>query len=233
MGDVRNASSVGARGEMFARNGRVDIFAGGGVAAAMAAEPVQVTNSHRAAHVHSSMGGSLHQPENSPQNRAPAGGRSSNARPDKIGHTRGNLHGAQQHTRLPGDADFLERVSLAEKRDDEASFRAGGASPDGPRSQRRGLCNPQVDYVPNTRLAAGGIQLMPNMGGNYDDGSKNVGAAGQSSSQAWRCSHNYMAHGAEGYGDFRSEHLALQSTSPQARGTPSRHPQTQSKVLLG
>ena len=203
------------RGEIFARSGRVDLFAGQGVAAAMAVAETPAMPELAAAHM------------SSPDHRAPAGGRSSNARPDGIGHTRGNLHGAQ--TKL-GDADFLERVSLAEQHDAEAS---SGCSP----AKGRGVCNPLVEYMPASHTATGGVQLMPNMGGHYDDGSKNVGAAGQASSATWRGAHNYMANGAEAYGDFRSEHLALQQSSRKAQaaaGSPGahRHLQTESKVVF-
>ena len=281
-------------------------------------------------------------------NRAlPAGGRSSNARPDGIGHTRGNLLGTHAkpllgktagHRTVEGaftlflergpaaltlplqaptgartreDADFLERVSLAEKRDDEGASllhqlqqieaqpgfieaaaaqlaaeehldaeqqsalahkmlahvseqahklrtlmasprrdglearlprqhsstptgtltgilsperpRAGGASPDETRNpiKGHGVCNPLVEYTPKSRTATGGVQYMPNMGGAHSP-SNYQGAAGVSSSEAWRTSTDYMAHGAEGYGDFRSEHLALQSNrkaqAARARG---------------
>ena len=179
---------------------RIDVFAGEGVAAAMAGD---------AAHMQSPpVSGPM---SSSPQQLAPAGGRSSNARPDGIGHTRGNLHGDQ----------FMK-----EKRDEKVSPNPIKA---------RGVCNPLVDFLPNTRSRTGGVQLMPNMGGNYDDGSKNIGAAGQSSSEAWRCSHNYMAHGAEGYGDFRSEHLAMQSNAQASRSAnpQARHLQTDSKVVFG
>jgi hypothetical protein len=305
-----------------------------------------------------------------------AGGRSSNARPDGVGHTRGNLRGAQTQPLLekaagsrtvegafakflqrgpkaltqpyavetpaapPSDeADFLERVSLAEQRDNDdailleqlneleaqseliraaaaqiaaeeqldpaqeemlaqrmvahiseqaqrlraqmASPRregigaarqarqqrpspaanstlsgilspeppgAGGAAADGPHNpiKGRGMCNPNVDFMPNSHEATGGIQYFPHMGGNYDK-FKDLGAAGEPSPQNWRSTINYMAHGAEGYGDFRSEHLALQmNTSPQANRAPGpqsggpggkppgqRHMQTESKVVFG
>jgi len=304
-----------------------------------------------------------------------AGGRSSNARPDGVGHTRGNLRGAQTQPLLEKaagsrtvdgafakflqrgpkaltqpyaaevpaapareDADFLERVSLAEQRDNEdallleqlneleaqsgliraaaaqiaaeeqlepaqeevlaqrmvahiseqaqklraqiASPRregtgaarpasqqpspaatstlsgilspeppgAGGVAADGPHNpiKGRGVCNPNVGFMPRSHEATGGIQYFPHMGGNYDK-FKDLGAAGEPSPLNWRSTINYMAHGAEGYGDFRSEHLALQmNTSPQANRPPSpqsggpsgkqpghRHMQTESNVVFG
>ena len=186
----------------------------------MAAEPAPVTPGSTS-HMHSSVacGPTVNLPA--------AGGRASNAR-----------------------ADFLERVSMAEKRDDEAiagilspeQRLAGGLYPDESRIpiKGRGVCNPLVDtYMPNTREATGGVQLMPNMGGNYTAGeSKCVGAAGERSSHAWRSSHNYMANGAESYGDFRSEHLALQANMKARAAAPSpqqsrRHLQSESKVVLG
>jgi hypothetical protein len=106
-----------------------------------------------------------------------------------------------------------------------------------------GVCNPNVAYGspehrPMTRDATDGIQIMPNMGGTHSV-PKYVGAAGEPSSAAWRCTHNYMAHGAEGYGDLRSEHLARQASEraaargPNAQSGPARHLQTESKVVLG
>lgn len=179
----------------------------------------------RTAHVHSSVASGPRLSQH------PAGGRSSNV------------------------ADFLERVSLAEVRDAEDALRllqangrqpvavgtlsgvlsperprAGDASQSGPRHpiKGHGLYNPEVEYKPNTRMATGGIQCMPNMGGNRNS-SRYLGAAGASSSEAWRSSTNYMAHGAEGYGDFRSEHLALQS----AAKAQARNLQPESNVVFG
>jgi len=296
-----------------------------------------------------------------------AGGRSSNARPDGIGHTRGNLHGAHttpllekaagsrtvegafakflrngpaaltQQFALPvpivpshEDADFLERVHLAETRDAEDAVllkqlqeleaqsglieaaaaqiaaeeqldpaqqaaltekmlahvseqahklrtlllsprqtprqmdgaqprpanqrrqspttatgtlagilapgppQAGEAAAEGPRSpiKGQGVCNPLVQYSPNDGF---GIQYMPQMGGTSIS-PKQLGAAGAASSEAWRSSHNYMAHGAEGYGDFRSEHLALKASSKGQETrmqSGQRNLQTESKVVFG
>ena len=78
---------------------------------------------------------------------------------------------------------------------------ADGVGATGPRNpvKGHGVCNPNVEYgspqhVPNTRAVTGGIQFMPNMGGDRN-ASKYPGAAGESSSDAWRSTHNYMAHG--------------------------------------
>lgn len=203
----------------------VSDFAGEGVAAAMAGEAAQVrrVTPERPAHVPSSVASG---PRLSHQ--TPAGGRASNS------------------------ADFLERVGLAEKRDEWDAIQlqqarrqpstlngilsperphAGGASPGEASNptKARGVCNPELGYyMPNTRAATGGVQYMPNMGGK-DNPSKYLGAAGASSSEAWRSSHNYMAHGAEGYGDVRSEHLALQS---KAKGQ-ARNLQPPSNVVFG
>jgi len=163
----------------------------------------------------------------------PAGGRASNANacPDGVGHTRGNLHGA----------DFLQRVSLAEQRDVEQSMaagngvlsrRAGGASGQHQTTvgnlKGHGVCNPLVEYVPSAREATGGTQCMPTMGGRHAHAGY-PGAAGAASSENWRSTHNYMANGAESYGDFRSEHLALQ---PHAKAR-ARNLQPASKVVFG
>ena len=148
----------------------------------------------------------------------PAGGRANNARPNGVGHTRGNLHGG---------ADFLERVSLAEQRDDSILLteRIGALAGN---IKGHGLCNPLVDYASPTREATGGIQYMPAMGGSHAQVDY-PGAAGAASSENWRSNHNYMANGAEGYGDFRSEHLTLQSPA-KAR---ARNLQPESKVVFG
>ena len=226
---------MGDRGKTFAKNGRLDLFSSRGVAAAMAASDPTPEPQARAAHIK--------MPTGPNQRAAPAGGRSSNARPDG-GHTRGNLHGVQQQNNTP-PPDFLERVNLAEQRDgllasNRSSVDGDGSTvytPCGP-LKGRGVCNPLVEYTPNTRAKTQGVQLMPDMGGNYGSVSrKNVGAAGQSSTDAWRCSHNYMAHGAEGYGDMRSEHMALTSTrqdgAAQDGQQPRRHMLTESKVVFG
>ena len=156
-------------------------------------------------------------------NRPAAGGRSSNARPDCIvGHVRGNLRGAQDGT---SREDFLERVSLAEKRD--AMLPRQYVEPRNP-IKGHGTCNPLVEYVSDAHAAMRGIQLMPNMGGTGGH-AKHLGAAGESSTEGWRSTTNYMAHGAESYGDFRSEHLALQpSTKLRARNL-----QPESQVVFG
>ena len=90
---------------------------------------------------------------------------------------------------------------------------AEGLSPERPHNpiKGHGVCNPEVEYTPNSRATTGGIQYMPQMGGSHASCKSNyLGAAGVASSESWRVG-DYMAHGAEGYGDFRSEHLAVQS----------------------
>ena len=52
------------------------------------------------------------------------------------------------------------------------------------------------------------------------------------SSEIWRCSHDYMANGAEGYGDFRSEHLAQQQQQQSHVQAPARKLQ-QSQIVFG
>lgn len=111
---------------------------------------------------------------------------------------------------------------------------AGDAAADRPRSPLKGsgACNPTVEFEPNGGFAN---QLLPQMGGRSIS-PKQLGAAGATSSDAWRSSHNYMAHGAEGYGDFRSEHLALKASAkdqPPRMQTGKRNLQTESKVVFG
>jgi hypothetical protein len=277
----------------------VNVFAGEGVAAAMmSGQQSSTSRKDLQAHGLGGYGGK--------QLLAAAGGRANNvnARPDGVGHTRGNLHGAS--TRVAGDraveeafekflhseriftppytssqapaaqsgqgVDFLERVGLAEKRDQveaaaaqiaaeeqlgpaqqaalalkmlshvsgpgrhsstDGAVAAVSLSPERPHNpiKGHGACNPEVPFTPNlSRTTTGGIQYMPNMGGSHTEGarSNHPGAAGLASSENWRLG-DYMAHGAEGYGDFRSEHLALK---PRAK-LMARNLQPRSQVVFG
>ena len=112
------------------------------------------------------------------------------------------------------------------------SVAAGCLSPERPRNpiKGHGACNPEVEFMPSSRVVTGGIQYMPHMGGSHARAKlNNPGAAGLASSENWRSTHNYMANGAEGYGDFRSEHLALQ---PHANNQ-ARNLQPKSNVVFG
>ena len=138
----------------------------------------------------------------------------------------------RRHANRPPDATLTGILSQ------EEVSPAHSSSDFGPRNPIRGhgACNPNVEYGspeyrPNSRDVTGGIQIMPNMGGKHGS-SKFADAAGEPSTNGWRSTHNYMANGAEGYGDFRSEHLALRA-SERTNAGGHRHLQTESKVVLG